>query len=464
MKNYYSRDNNNDNGDSAATTTTYKKQKQQRRKRHHVIVIVLGDLGRSPRMQYHTLSLLKNGHYVTFIGYNGTELIPDLVVSVEECRDDNNSENNENNENNESNNENDNNDNTNDKKNYLNRLNVIRFSIPTPTFLRKYALPVFYIWRISSLCIYLIYILFVRVQSSSSSYKSKKSPRRQQQQQLRQNRKLKPKHNVVDCVLVQNPPAIPLLFIVYVYCRLRSILYFQKQPPKFIIDWHNLGYSMISNRYISSMAKLYERYIGPLANGHLCVTKSMKSYLQSPTFRIGNDNNSNINVNVLYDCPPNMFQPLSCKGQHELLVKLHNKICENCPKHWYEHLVVLNDSNTITNTNRSSTTTTNNTNNSNIVQQTLFTEQRRTSKESSSGKSNESTFYQPRCNRPALIISSTSWTPDEDFNQLLDALIILDQTILKENSSNNLKVVVVVTGKGPLKLHYEEKISKLVLL
>ena len=37
----------------------------------HIIVVVLGDLGRSPRMQYHASSLLKEGHTVSLVGYNG---------------------------------------------------------------------------------------------------------------------------------------------------------------------------------------------------------------------------------------------------------------------------------------------------------------------------------------------------------------------------------------------------------
>ena len=36
-----------------------------------VQVIVLGDLGRSPRMQYHCLSLLQNDLSVELIGYDG---------------------------------------------------------------------------------------------------------------------------------------------------------------------------------------------------------------------------------------------------------------------------------------------------------------------------------------------------------------------------------------------------------
>ena len=35
----------------------------------HVIVVVLGDVGRSPRMQYHALSLAKRGFSVTFLGF-----------------------------------------------------------------------------------------------------------------------------------------------------------------------------------------------------------------------------------------------------------------------------------------------------------------------------------------------------------------------------------------------------------
>ncbi|CAI8017674.1 Chitobiosyldiphosphodolichol beta-mannosyltransferase [Geodia barretti] len=36
-----------------------------------VLVVVLGDMGRSPRMQYHCLSLLKAGYSVEFVGYGG---------------------------------------------------------------------------------------------------------------------------------------------------------------------------------------------------------------------------------------------------------------------------------------------------------------------------------------------------------------------------------------------------------
>lgn len=36
-----------------------------------VQILVLGDIGRSPRMQYHALSIAKHGGEVVIIGYNG---------------------------------------------------------------------------------------------------------------------------------------------------------------------------------------------------------------------------------------------------------------------------------------------------------------------------------------------------------------------------------------------------------
>jgi beta-1,4-mannosyltransferase len=43
-----------------------------------VCVVVLGDLGRSPRMQYHSLSFAKEGYNVDVIGYGGSEPIKEL--------------------------------------------------------------------------------------------------------------------------------------------------------------------------------------------------------------------------------------------------------------------------------------------------------------------------------------------------------------------------------------------------
>jgi len=47
------------------------------------------------------------------------------------------------------------------------------------------------------------------------------------------------------------------------------------------------------------------------------------------------------------------------------------------------------------------------------------------------------------------VITSTSWTPDENFDILLEAFDILDGSINSQNSIN-----LYITGKGPLKEHY----------
>lgn len=85
--------------------------------------------------------------------------------------------------------------------------------------------------------------------------------------------------------------------------------------------------------------------------------------------------------------------------------------------------------------------------------QTLFTEK----------KSNGPAVF--RNDRPVLIVSSTSWTADEDFQLLLNAAKQYDDQSKDENKGKKVavmpKLLFVITGKGPLKQHYEEIMSKM---
>ena len=45
-------------------------------------VAVLGDLGRSPRMQYHAQSLARHGHPVHLLGYPGSPLPDSLATNT----------------------------------------------------------------------------------------------------------------------------------------------------------------------------------------------------------------------------------------------------------------------------------------------------------------------------------------------------------------------------------------------
>lgn len=47
------------------------KPKEGEEKKVSVQILVLGDIGRSPRMQYHALSIARHGGHVQFIGYQG---------------------------------------------------------------------------------------------------------------------------------------------------------------------------------------------------------------------------------------------------------------------------------------------------------------------------------------------------------------------------------------------------------
>jgi beta-1,4-mannosyltransferase len=329
----------------------------------HIIVIVLGDLGRSPRMQYHCQSLLDAGHSVTAVGYHGEacSLLPSAAA-------------------------NDSNNNS--------RLQIIRFSVPV-LFQSVHPL-LYFIWRIISLTVYLLYALFVSVQNSRP----------------------------VDFVLVQNPPALPLLAVAYFFCKVKGLT--QGRRPGLVIDWHNLGYSMLRDgSMVQKIAALYERRMAPLADGHLAVTAAMKEFLEKE-MKV-----STKNIEVLYDCPPDMFQPLDAIEQHQVLLKLDSELRTVCPASW-----LVNDTKG--------------------VNQTLFTEIL------SSGNT-----CRHRPGRPALVTSSTSWTSDEDFGILLGALVQLDETISNNNQDNvdsSFRVMVIVTGKGPEREVYEEQISRMKLV
>ncbi|KAI0799082.1 family 33 glycosyltransferase [Xylaria sp. FL0064] len=55
-----------------------------------------------------------------------------------------------------------------------------------------------------------------------------------------------------------------------------------------------------------------------------------------------------------------------------------------------------------------------------------------------------------------LIVSSTSWTPDEDFSLLLNALVTYAQP-----SQKHTPILAIITGKGPQKAFYEAEIAAL---
>lgn len=82
--------------------------------------------------------------------------------------------------------------------------------------------------------------------------------------------------NRYDFVLCQNPPAIPTLFVCWMYC-----LFFR---AKFVIDWHNYGHSIMALAHskdskIVKLASSIEYYFGRKADYNFCVSEAMKNDL-----------------------------------------------------------------------------------------------------------------------------------------------------------------------------------------
>ena len=320
--------------------------------RKHVVVVVMGDLGRSPRMNYHALSLLEHGHRVSLIGYEGEDIMPQLKL-------------------------------------HGGLLRVIRFTpYAPPSWVRKFLLPLYYMLRVTGLCFGLMRAT-THIQGDP------------------------------DCILVQNPPSLPLLMIAYCYCMIKERT--AKKRPGFVIDWHNLGFTMLAHKSIfRQMAFENEKMMSPYADGHLCVTIAMKEWLVE-NFSI--DRNK---ICELYDRPPDFFRPTKAEVMHDLMKRLKSEMEKQSPRLQIEE-----------------------------KNRTLFTEivLRNGSREIVERDDED---------RPVLIVSSTSWTADEDFSILLRALAVLDRMV-KEESIKFPNIVVIVTGKGPQKEMYEELISDMNL-
>ncbi|CAD6190292.1 unnamed protein product [Caenorhabditis auriculariae] len=147
---------------------------------------------------------------------------------------------------------------------------------------------------------------------------------------------------------------------------------------------------------------------GRLSDANLCVSEAMKSNLRR-LFQI--------DANVFYDRPP------AWKFCEKTLEEIHNVYSALATEEKYKVLSPNGN-----------------------PDETLITE-----------RVNGVVKY--RADRPLLLFSSTSWTPDENFGILFDALV--EYNALVELSDDRLpRLLVLITGKGPLKEHYLSQISE----
>ena len=99
-----------------------------------------------------------------------------------------------------------------------------------------------------------------------------------------------------DLVLVQNPPQFPTLAVAW--------FSFHRRGVRFVIDWHNLGYTLLGLRLGSwypavRLAPWFERRDARRMDGNLCVSRGLAAFLDS---RFGVPG-----ARVLYDRPASVF-------------------------------------------------------------------------------------------------------------------------------------------------------------
>ncbi|XP_001377236.2 chitobiosyldiphosphodolichol beta-mannosyltransferase [Monodelphis domestica] len=305
-----------------------------------VCVVVLGDVGRSPRMQYHALSLARRGFDVVMLGYCGSKPHDELL--------------------------------SNKKIRILYLPEVKR--IPVGPQICQYGI------KVVIQAVHLLYVLLLKT-----------CP--------------------VVYILLQNPPGLPSIAVCWVVCCLRR--------SKLVIDWHNYGYTIMGLTHgfahpLVQLAKWYEKLCGRLSDLNLCVTNAMREDLAK---------NWNIRAVTVYDKPASFFTCTPLEKQHHLFMKLGHSYSpfKACTK-------PLDP----------------------IFERSAFTELNTRSRK-----------VLQLDGRPALLVSSTSWTEDEDFSILLKALAKFEQWIV--DGENLPSLICVITGKGPLKEHYGQIISQLCL-
>ena len=203
-------------------------------------------------------------------------------------------------------------------------------------------------------------------------------------------------------LILQNPPGIPSMVICWIICRLRG--------AKFIIDWHNYGYTIlkVNNRpnFLVNLACKYEKYLGKKSDLNFCVSQAEKRDLKKEF---------NIDAICLPDRP--------VKGLFKFLNELEaNDLYKNYPNELYS----LIDTHLPENKNL----------------------------------------------KPIVMISSTSWTPDEDFSMLLDAFIKTEEMIkesIEDKTQKNIynitedkikKILFLITGRGPMRDKFMDKVSE----
>lgn len=207
-------------------------------------------------------------------------------------------------------------------------------------------------------------------------------------------------------ILVQNPPCLPTLLVAPLLALVHR--------SQYIVDWHNFSYTILSisgsPQWLVNLVCRIELALGALGHVHLTVTESMKTWLQEHT-AIPADT-----IRVLYDRPNHHFKHLSLKEKHEFLTRFFTELDDEA---WGDE--------------------------SPLTEIDEATGQVRVRPDNARSK--------------ALVVSSTSWTADEDFGLLWNAILDCERQLAKagpKRTSLFPTIHLVITGRGPQRLYYED--------
>ena len=152
------------------------------------------------------------------------------------------------------------------------------------------------------------------------------------------------------------------------------------------------------------LARWYESFFGRKASSHLCVSKAMQIFLEAQW---------GITATVFYDKAPEWFHKASVAEMHGLFTRIAADL--NAPMHIQDLAYdIKSPYSQIQFDQVQSRLWPSNGNTAQTPDHSLFTHL-------------VDTTPQLRSDRPALIVSSTSWTMDEDFGIMLHAAHWYDQ-------------------------------------
>lgn len=323
-------------------------------------VLVLGDWGRSPRMQYHALSLanLSSQHQIQVIAYQGSKCIESVDTHPRIT---------------------------------THLMQQSAFSLAKRANRNIIVNLLLAAAKVIAQCIELLKLLLWTTHT--------------------------PTH-----VLVQNPPSIPTLLVCKLACLMRG--------SQFVIDWHNMGYSLVglsvgAKSPITRACELYERVFARWSDQNLCVTHAMRQKLVHQ-WRVDAER-----CTTLHDRPGEQFARTSVEECHSLFTRLQQ---QGVIPHDVAAFFASEDGSKA----------------SNLAHSTIMTHL-------VSGKPE----LRPASERPVLLVSSTSWTADEDFTILLRALVQFDN---RSQLNRHLpRILCIITGKGELQRSFLEQYHKLAL-